>query len=306
MAAQDNLVALYKEMYDNGIEVSYKNSGMLRKLVTIGNQIVGTGLTLPLIGNQKTYRRYGAEMRQPNQPITSNVIMHFETYDADQTLPFLEQYKMNNGEYVPTAMQLNIDSINQRIEQIIMNAFINAPVLDGNTFNIDEIEKGYRINGDGSAYTNAGAETKLSLSGLFKVKSVFDDMGVMEEDRFFLVKSEHWYDLLLEEPKLTNIDYMQDKNLAIPGVIYSNILGMNIIVSQYNPNGGLPNAGSVGSHYAFAFSRKTVQANIKMGDDGDTVWVDNNTRSWNFHSTVTMGAVARCPSRLIKIACAKA
>jgi hypothetical protein len=302
--ANRDLVALYKLRFDNELAIAYENSGALRKLITVGgSDVTGSGVVIPLIGGVTTQRRYGNEYITPIQKLTSKVTMEFESYEVSEGLSYQEQDKIDNPNYIPTTVRLINDGITQRIEQIISNAFNNIPVIDSNVISYDNIENGYRINGDGTAYTNAGGETELTLKGLFKIKEILDNMGVANSERIFYVHPNAWYGLLLgaDSQKMTSIDYTDDKVLSIPGMQYSNFLGMNIVVSQFNPNGGLPASGA--GHYAYVFCRDTVLANIKIGDAGKTMWNDDNTRQWVFYNMVKMGAVGQAPTKFIKVAC---
>lgn len=303
MAAQDNLVALYKQMFVDQIKVGYENTGMLRKLVTSETDVEGISKTFPLIGIQNSYERYGSEIIQPNQPVTSNVVMTFRNFESVDSLSEVDQHKIANPSYIPTLTSRLTNAIVNRVEQAIVDALSAAPISDVNSTIVTNIDNGYRINGDGSAYTNAGAETVLGLKGLLKIKEMYDDMGIAYSDRFVYIPSNALFGLMTGDDKdqFTNRFYSDSTNLSNSGVVYDNLLGLNIIVAQKSALTGLPSSGA--GTYAFAFTRDTVQLNIQEGGTGANMWFQDNAQSWMFIAKVRYGAVARCPSTLIKIAC---
>lgn len=303
MAAQDNLIALYKQDYINQIKHGYNNTGTLRKLVTIDSDVNGISKTLPLIGIQTSYERFGGEYIQPNQPVTSNVVMTFKNYESTSSLPEVEQYKMNNPTYISELTQRQSNAIVNRVEQVIVEAFGVANVLDQNSISVTNIDYGYRINGDGSAYTNPAAEQVLGLKGLLKVKEMFDDMGIDPSDRMVYTPSNALFGLMTgaDKDQFTNRFYTDSTALTNSGMIYDQMLGLNIIVGQKSALGGLQSSGA--GTYAYAFTRDTVQLNISESGAGAAMWFENINQSWMFIASVRSGAVVHCPSTLIKIAC---
>lgn len=302
MATQADLVALNKQMYADQIAETYMNKGILRSLITNDTGAIGINKTFPLVGIQTTYERIGGEAIQPNQPVTSSVVMTYNTYEATAALPFIEQYKINNPSYIPTLVNRQTDSITSRIEQTIINAMNNTAVLDQNTINITNIEAGYRINGDGSAYTNTAGEQVLGNKGLMKIKEMFDDMGVADGERYLYLPSNALYGLMTgaDKTEFTNSFFTGDYNLKNKGVIY-NFLGINIYVAQKNPLQGLPTSGA--GTYAFAFTMDTVISETATATPGSNMWIQDSLQSYIFLSNIRLGAVAVAPSRLIKIAC---
>lgn len=303
MAAQADLVALYKQYYADTIKDTYNNMGELRKLVTNGSETEGINKTYPLMGLQTTYQRFDGETIQPNQPVTSNVVMTFEQWEAAHSLSFVKQYDINNPDYIPALVRRQTNAIVSRVEQIIINAFNAAPVSDVNSLIPTNIDNGYRINGDGSAYTNAGAEQVVSIKGLLKVKEMFDDTGVVVSDRFLYLPSNALYGLMTgpDKAEFNSYDFSNAKNLSESGMVYNNLLGINIIVGQKNPISGLPASGA--GTYGFAFTRDTLLLNINDIAASANMWRDDNSQSWRFLASVRCGAVCVQPSTLIKIAC---
>lgn len=303
MAAADNLIALYKQTYIDQIKFGYENTGMLRKLVTVDSDVEGISKTFPLIGIQNSYERFGGEYIQPNQPVTSNVVMTFRNYEATSSLPEVEQHKMNNPSYIPTLTTRQTNAIVTRVEQGIVDAFGAASVLDQNSISMTNIDSGYRINGDGSAYTNTGGEQVLGIKGLLKIKEMFDDMGVVPDDRFFYMPSNALFGLMTgsDKDQFTNRFYSDSTNLSKAGMIYDNLLGLNIIVAQRSPIGGLQASGA--GTYGYAFSRDTAQLNVVEGGAGANMWFENLSQSFMFIAKVRYGSAVICPSKLIKVAC---
>jgi len=302
MASQD-FIALYKKKYEDQIKFGYENKGILRKLVTTDTDVSGIDKSFPLIGIQTTYERFGSEMIQPTQPSTSKVVMTFHNEQNDSTLSEVDQHKMSNPTYIPTLVGRQTNAIVNAVERAIVKAMADAPTVDSNEIDVNNIDTGYRINGDGSAYSNTGAEQVLSLKGLLKLKEMYDDMGTVPEERYLYLPANAWFGLTTgaDGEKITNFDYSDSKVLSESGMVYSNFLGLNLIVGQKMAGGGLPSSGA--GTYAFAFSRDTIQLNIQEGGAGAKMKFEEMIQSWLFIAKVRYGCAVVCPSTLIKIAC---
>ena len=305
MTASADLIALKKTEYFDEISTAYTNKGTLKNLISVGSDVNAEIKQYPLLGILIPTRRYGSEVIQPQQPVTDKVLMTFETWDIPTTLNIIQKHEIDNPDYIPKLVARQANGIVALIEQQIMDGFGLIPTVDANKISPIAISTGYRINGDGTAYTDSSAEAPLTLLGIFKLTEMFEDLGIVMGERYLVVPPYAMYGTngLLsgaDKDRFTSDLYTGDHNLQASNGVYS-IMGLKIIVAQGNPNGGLPGTGT--SLYGLAFSKETMLANMLIGGDGGSdIWFDNDRRSWVFYHAVRIGVVGQQPATFIKVA----
>jgi hypothetical protein len=296
--ADENRIALYKDMFSNEIKITYLNDGTLKNLIRNESDVRGKLLRVPLMGRKKTYTRIGGEFIQPQSPVTSYVDMEFKTEEATEDLPEIEVDKMFNPNFIPDTVMLLRNALTTTVEQDIMDSFDAIPVTDSSSINVDNIDNGYRINGDGSAYTNTAGEKVLDFDGLLSIRQMFDDMGIAKESRFLYIPANALKGLMRDD-KFINQNYSATKNITVPGSMYNDVFNFNIVVAQKNPNGGLKSSGA--GTYAYAFTRDTMQIN-SAGLNAKT-WFSDERQSHMFLANIKYGIACVKPSSFIKVAC---
>lgn len=301
MQAQDLLV-LNKQLYSDQISSCFNQRGQLRRIVSSNNDVRGIVRSEPIIGIQTAYERFNDEAIQPTQPSTSEVLMRFRNHEAASTLSFKSENEISNPNYIQELSNQNGIAIATRVEQTIIEGMTSVPTVNSNQFNPYDIDNGYKINGDGTPYTNSGGEQVLNIEGLLKLQQMFNDMGTVEDQRFVYLPSDAVFGLMTgpDKDQFTNVQYTGNYNLMNMGQMYT-FLGMTLIVAQGNPFGGLPSSGA--GKYAFAFSTDATMLSIQEGGVGADMWIGNDNQCYKFIARSRAGFIIRRPSNFIKIAC---
>lgn len=302
-----DLVSLYKQMYADQIAVSYENKGVLKNFVTMENGADGISKEFPLIGVQSAYERVGGELIQPNQPITANAKMVFQNFEASSNLPLVEQSKIKNPSYIPTLVNRQVDAIVSKQEQQLINALVEPATIKASDQSVTNIIKALQVLGDGTSRAGAslvvGDLKPFSFDCLISIKTLFDNMGVADGDRYVYLPIGA-IKILLKDPLFTNTQYVPNGTAPLQnsGTMYSE-LGLTICTAQMNPNGGLPVATISATNYvtAFAFTRDAVINETNSATPMSNMWLSEEHYSYMFRANMRTGSAVVAPSKTIQI-----
>ena len=314
-AVAADIVALYKQTYDDTIAQAYSCRGTLKNYVTVRTNAgqAGTSVTEPIMGIVSTYERNGSEVMQPQQPTTANFLLTFKDIETSVLVPATDAPKIINPTYVGELSKRQANAIIANIENKIVQSVFAAPgtttpaVVPASQYTASLLDKSLELRGDGTSRTGGSlveADLKpFDFKCLAAIKGVFDSMGVADGERYVYLPTSV-INLLLQSTNFTNTQYVPAgvAPLQNSGLMY-NILGLTIMTAQLNPNGGLP-TGTIGSTAyttGFAFTREALLLVVDSPNPVTAIWDQYDRNSIAMAARNRAGAVVKNPPQIIQL-----
>lgn len=222
--------ALFLKVFSGLVVTAFKEKNVFLARSQVRSITSGKSAQFPTIGKgSAAYHTPGAEITGTTQPSNERIIVIDDLLVASRFIAEIDEamthfsvrqaYADDIGRALAKAMDVNLAQVGY------LCARASATVTGG--------FGGTKIVASGS---DTNADTLIAAA--FDAAQAFDEKDVPEDERYFFVKPDQYYNLVNSSSKLIHFDYNQDgTNGSVASGRVAKVAGMEIVKTNNLPNG---------------------------------------------------------------------